>query len=186
MGCAYYPLGLMESSAGWPLVSERWGWRGPGRPGGLPPSSHPGGVPGAKPSLCSPKSGRPGHGATPHLPTQPPAVRQGAPSNLGTPLAPGLPPPTDCAEAGAGWPQQTYLSSTDHKPSHGDGAGALYRVRSAEEKRGGGGGGGQLGPAISSALGGQLTRRKPEARAGRLNLGSAVRPPPALGRASRR
>lgn len=111
-------------------------------------------------------------------------MRQGAPSNLGTPLAPGLPRPTKCAEAGAGWPQHTYLNSTDHKPSHGDGADALYRVRSAEQKRGGGGG--QLGVAISSALGGQLTRRKPEARAGRLNLGSAVRPPPALGRASSR
>lgn len=116
VGCERCPLHLTERSAGWSLVTERWGWRGPGDLRVFPPSPPasvlPSGLPHSAAADAAPRWG------TEH------------PSDLWTPLAPELPPQTDRAQEGAGWPQRTYLSSTDHKPGHGDGAGAWYRVPS--------------------------------------------------------
>lgn len=176
VGCERCPLHLMEKSAGWPLVIERWGWRGPGDLRVFPPLLPPRGCARRKTASMLPSG-------LLHSAAADAAPRWGRehPSDLWTPLAPELPPQSDRAQEGTGWPQRTYLSSTDHKPGHGYGAGARYRVPSRSAVAAG-----SSRPALSSALGGQLTRRKPEARTERRNLGSVLRPPPALGRASRR
>lgn len=92
---------------------------------------------------------------SPLRPSREPHLISGRPSN-------GL-----CPGGGRCDPRQTYLSSTDHKPGHGDGADSRYRGRSAEQERGGGSGrqAGSSRRPFSSVLGGQLTRRKPKARA---------------------
>lgn len=83
------PLHLTERSAGWPLVTERWGWRVQ-RPEGLPALSSRAGAPLRPASLrCCRRSPEVG---TEHL------------SDLWTPLAPELPPQTDRAQEGAGGP----------------------------------------------------------------------------------
>lgn len=101
----------------------------------------------------------------------------------GWPLASAFPPHTDCPKRRRGSSWRTYLSSTDHEPGHDDGADARSTESGAPSAERGGDG--QQRPARSSALNSQLTRRKPEARAGCWDLGSAARRPLLLGRPSR-
>lgn len=66
------------------------------------------------------------------LPTFRPEGEHGALFNQGAPLAPVFPPQTDCSATRAGLAWQTYLSSTDHDPGHGDGADPLPLTQNRE------------------------------------------------------